>query len=216
MIVVPYISGMLHARVAPAIVRAGGFPSMVKLPAGDPYAYAALVNRLWAEGDDLIIIEHDIEISPSVLIEFGRCPQVWCAHRYPLSANPATPADAPTTFGFGCVRFRGELMRAWPEAVLEAIALELHPIHPPGSWPIFDSQLSTWLSRPPRSVTPHRHTPDVTHHHDYEHREPVPGSFRTRAWDPQQESFVTIEGRELDWNPDEFASLVTVARSAIG
>ena len=74
----------------------------------DRQAYWRLLYRLWYASEDFAICEDDIEIHEDVLPGFDECPAAWCVHRYGYWFPSRT-------VGLGCVRLRGEVMRAVPD-----------------------------------------------------------------------------------------------------
>src|SRR5215469_3613831 len=66
-------------------------------------------------GDDLAVVEHDIEIHAGVLPAFASCPEPWCVFPYEVTGR-GTWLD----WGLGCTRFRLAAQRAVPVAAIEA------------------------------------------------------------------------------------------------
>lgn len=80
-----------------ALYRAAPEAEMVNV-SEDPYAYWALVSRLWHTGDPFVLVEHDIVLRPDTIERLSDCVHQWCAFTY-LQA-PGEPVS-----GLGCVKF---------------------------------------------------------------------------------------------------------------
>lgn len=89
---------------------------------GSDDALWGLWRDTWARGEDVLWIEHDIVPNLNVLIEAAECPAPWCVWGYNYSRFGLY-------YGTGCVRIRGELMRAVPRLWdrVEEIGDTLHP-----------------------------------------------------------------------------------------
>lgn len=166
-ILVPATPDGLRATVVPKILAAGY--TCVVSPMLNVDSYFKKLRYLWWKcvqlQEDLIIIEHDIEVTPDVFGHFSRCPHRWCSHSYEVyGGDLATAYGGP--FGLGCVRFRHGFMAAHPEAVEEAGKMDIHPKHPQRSYAVMDSTLTQWL-RGPCAETVHQHHPNVKHLHEY-------------------------------------------------
>lgn len=167
-VVVPATPDGLHPRVVPAILGSGWAVQVEPMTYVE--AYYDLLAKLWSECVDFAIVEHDIEIGPEVLNRFAECDRLWCAHSYEVYAGDvATAYGGP--FALGCVRFRSELMARFPDAVVKAGEMDIHPVHPQRSYAVMDSTLTHWLRGPygpdHGGVKVHQHAPNVAHHHTY-------------------------------------------------
>ena len=80
----------------------------------DDYAYWREVKRRWNGTEDLVIIEHDIEINETILTGFMQCDQDWCTYAYPIIDDRTWLA-----YGLGCARFSARLQRAVTPEVIE-------------------------------------------------------------------------------------------------
>lgn len=81
----------------------------------DPHAYWRVMCALWARGEDITIVEHDVQARPDVFASFDACANPWCACTYHDICHPEC-MDAWRNV-LGCTRFSGELVRAVPDAV---------------------------------------------------------------------------------------------------
>jgi hypothetical protein len=169
-VLVPATPDGLHQSIVPAILRQG-WACQVE-PMVGVEAYYHLLVKLWAAADDFALVEHDTEPPPGALDGFDDCPELWCAHSYEVySGDIAAAYGGP--FGLGLSRFRGELCRMVPDAVITAGTYNDHPVHPPRSYAVMDSTLTKVL----RGFAPdiasgvrlqvHQHFPNATHHHRY-------------------------------------------------
>jgi hypothetical protein len=73
---------------------------------GDLYGTWREIEKRWTGDEDLVIIDHDIEIHPDVLPQFRECPEEWCFFGF-QAMSPGYILEE----GFGCCRFRAELQR---------------------------------------------------------------------------------------------------------
>ena len=126
--------------------------------------YSELLRDLWSRGDDLLIIEHDIEIHAGLVEEARSCPQLWCTWPYNGPGWTDPNSDPLLYESLGCSRFSSKLMRAEPD--LLAVASALSQGLPAGDWRRLDASILPTL--PERGYTAHRHFPPVLHHHRYE------------------------------------------------
>ena len=113
-------------------------------------AYHRLLSALWAQGEDFVIVEHDIEVHSDVLSQFDACPEPWCVFRYALGRRP----DGSSVYydvGLGCVRFRARLLAEHPRPFAGL---------PGYHWAKVDADLQAAL----HPLHPHLHLPPVTHH----------------------------------------------------
>lgn len=73
---------------------------------GSPYAYCELLQRLWREtDDDLLIIEHDHLPTLEEVERMRTCTEEWCSAGYTIGGPNAC------YFGLGFTRFRKELLQ---------------------------------------------------------------------------------------------------------
>jgi hypothetical protein len=161
-VLVPATPSGLHPSVIPSILRSGWACQVIPMASVTSYWHA--LRGAWSACEDFAIVEHDIELRADELERFDFCAELWCAHSYEVYAGDiATAYGGP--YGLGCVRFRKELLEAWPDAVDDAGELNLHPVHPQRSYAVMDSTLTQILRA--RVGEPHLHTPAVIHHHHY-------------------------------------------------
>lgn len=126
-IVVPY-AGRRHPRTVAAgraTTAQTGVPVVWEDVSGDEFAYWRLMARLWEPSDDLVIVEHDVELRADVIEQFNTCERLWCTHGYDNICHPE--CMEAWSNALGCTRFRKELIAACPDAVL-SIPDEWHKI----------------------------------------------------------------------------------------
>lgn len=87
----------------------------------DPFAYWRMLADYWTPIDDLVIVEHDVELRPDIITGFRYCPKPWCLHWY---HDPGYEQGfchqaciEAWSNALGCTRFRKELIAATPDAV---------------------------------------------------------------------------------------------------
>jgi len=90
---------------------------------GDDYAYWRALMGRWTGEDDLLIVEHDIEIHETVIPQMEACPEPWCTFPYRLWRPDAWCYNA-----LGCTKFSAALQReVSPEEISEAQAMWMVP-----------------------------------------------------------------------------------------
>lgn len=109
---------------------------------------------LWAACEDVVVVEHDIEIHAGVLEGFAACPNPWCSFGYRY-------AHFGVYHGTGCVRIRSTLMTATPN-LIKNVSLHQNQQHPPRHWCSLDAFMQHELGE--RGFEQCRHEPPVTHH----------------------------------------------------
>jgi len=125
---------------------------------GDPYAYWREICARWTGKDDLLTVEHDIEIHGTVLPGFTACPEPWCV--YPYELHPGRWID----FGLGCTRFRpAAQLAASPDAIQAKPGLCSRCHGQPGCWAHLDCKIYWAMTE--AGIERHVHWPAVMHHH---------------------------------------------------
>ena len=173
-VVVPYVEGMLHARVVPAIRAQGYEPELVECVnmVGHPSSYPCILRDLLLSDEDFCVIEHDNESRPGFLDALVECPEPWCFFAYDMSVpweeavNQPTVNSAPLGVGFaplGHTRFRAGLGREIEATVTTEFFL--------ATWASRDTFISGALMA--LGHLAHRHPGKALHHHPYAGR-PLP------------------------------------------
>lgn len=127
--------------------------------AGDDH-YWQEISKRWDGSDDLLIIEHDVEVHDQVVPQLLACASDWCAFPYDY---PTWPDGPPLiTQALGCTRFSAALQRKFPT---EKIAADVHAIDgfpPVPFWHLCDEFIRRTLCR--AGIETCQHEPVVTHH----------------------------------------------------
>lgn len=109
--------------------------------------------------EDLVVIEHDIEIHDQVISQFASCPSDWCtfAYWYPYPADPQMVYQA-----LGCTKFSARLQRQFPIQAIEERAERQDGLPPRPVWHSCDIYITRALIC--GDVETCRHEPAVIHH----------------------------------------------------
>jgi hypothetical protein len=118
---------------------------------GDEYAYSRVLGERWDGAEDLVVVEHDIELHAAVIPVFDVCSEPWCAFPYRMNVN--TP---PKCVALGCARFTAEAQRAVPFADVLA-----QPVTVNGSWRYLDTAVAQAFAK--AGIECHVHQPPVRH-----------------------------------------------------
>jgi hypothetical protein len=158
-------AGTVHANCAAALRAHVPAAEYVQVDTDDDQSYARLIGERWTGRDDLVLIEHDNEVTAEVLPSFAACPQPWCTYEYEIFPPPWTRwCDT----GLGCARFTAALQREFDFAaeILKACGscggTHVH-------WGTVDVQLAAGLAS--RHLSPHVHG-RIRHFHPYRALEP--------------------------------------------
>lgn len=137
----------------------------------DDYAYGRLLRELWADGEDFLLVEHDVVPTPEHLARMAECPNPYCAAPY------AWQQAVGVTLGF--TRFRSILLRTYPDAAEIACRIP-HPRGEPGH---YATPLDVWLQaavlRDLYGLQPCCHLPPVAHRNWLD--TPADAPLRTRV-----------------------------------
>lgn len=141
-VIVPYIE--IHPLVKLVLDKEGA--EYIKMQ--DKESYWKLLCDIWARGEDVVIVEHDIIPWPGAIDELLGCPAEWCTFTYEMKQG----------FGvhhaFGCAKLGSGLMSELP-----SVWQDVHTTY----WRTLDSQLCEYAQR--NRIIPHPHRPAVTHLH---------------------------------------------------
>jgi hypothetical protein len=74
---------------------------------GDRKSYWREIVKRWKGSEDLLLVEHDIEIHGDVMPQFRACDSPWCV--FPYLLNPDD--DQPMLWGLGCAKFSADVQR---------------------------------------------------------------------------------------------------------
>jgi len=112
----------------------------------DDDSYPRLLERLWREGGDFILVEHDVVPWPGAIAELASCPRQWCAFRAPL------PGGALALSTIACGKFTAPVLAATPSL----------PSQWGDDWRRLDSYIPGEIMRT-IAESPHEHGPPVAH-----------------------------------------------------
>ena len=76
--VMPYTPSGIAARAGDALLAQAPDAELVDV-SGSPTAYHVLLERLWADQQDFMLVEHDNVIAPGTVAALEACPWEWCA-----------------------------------------------------------------------------------------------------------------------------------------
>ena len=167
-VIVPYVPGLLHPRVVPAIVAQGYEPEAIECVniVGHPRSYPRILRDAFLSGDDFLIVEHDNESRPGFLDDLRDCPEPWCFFAYDFRVTFEDAVQQPTVMGaplgvdfapLGHTRFRGGLGRQIESTVTSEFFL--------ATWVGRDTFVSGALRA--LGYKAHRHPGKAFHHHPY-------------------------------------------------
>ena len=122
----------------------------------DRLAYWRLLCQLWADGQDFILIEHDIVPTAEVFRQFRWCPSAWCTFGY-YQHDAKGPTALLLTASLGCARFRPDLMVERPDLMVRAGQRDMGS--GPGHWARLDQAVAAELA----PLEPCVHEPPVGH-----------------------------------------------------
>lgn len=131
----------LHSSVLPALLRAGAHAVEVTRCHGEAGYSRQFINR-WVSQPELMIVEQDVEIPVTMLMQFDGCKEPWCCAPYAAEAL------------LGCTRFRPQ--------ELPRIDVQTLPGTP---WWELDMNLYHLLLK--AGARPHKHGPPPKHHHGW-------------------------------------------------
>lgn len=125
-------------------------------------AYWRLLCDYWNGGEDLCIVEQDIEVHSMVARRFRHCSEPWCEFAY-NGPQFGQSGKWELSRGLGCVRFTQALMAEYPTLVKDLKNC---------TWRRLDVEISGALVGNPNDPRhlPHAHRPNVLHHHVYQGR----------------------------------------------
>lgn len=137
---------------------------------GSVFAYSQLLENLWKDLEDVLIVEHDIELTEQALTEHRECDYPWSVAPFRGPSAYGWEEAPLLTMSLGCTRFSADLMRAMPDAVAQANAInDAGTVCPPGDWHRLDCRLWTVLrGHGDRPRSPHVHA-EVPHHHVFDY-----------------------------------------------
>jgi hypothetical protein len=148
-VVLPYTQ--LRGEVLGAVRASGVAFECVNVSDSDD-SYFRLLRDLWSAGESFTLVEHDVVVGPETLKSFDDCGHEWCASQYRYLRG--------TYWGLGATRFRGPLLRRFPD-LMDEVGEYDSPGHGPKHWCSLDAAITISL-RARRVEFPHVHG-EVTH-----------------------------------------------------
>lgn len=157
----------VQANCLEALRRYAPDTEYVHVDKDDSESYAREIAKRWDGSDDLVIIEHDNEITAEVIPSFAACDQPWCSYQYEIFSPPYTRL---CDTGFGCTRFSKELQQkiSFRDRVLELPCEVCGSPH--AYWGELDMRLCTQISDA-LNIGVHVHG-QINHYHPYQAIEP--------------------------------------------
>lgn len=118
---------------------------------GSDFAYWEAIAAHWTGEDDLMLIEHDVEIHAQTVPQFEECENLWCHFSYPYRGGV-------TVMATGCTRYRAELQRKVSTADILA-----EPSYRgiPGHWEYMDATIGNAFAK--KGIGICTHSPPVGH-----------------------------------------------------
>lgn len=152
---------------------------------GDEYAYWREIRARWQGTEDLIVIEHDIQVGPGTVASLEGCDRAWCCFAYDIFGCKRLDT------ALGCTRFSAALQRTVSLSKVEDLFSGCASCQGRGCWWHLDNYLATVLLRD--GFSPHVHG-DVAHLHDYG----APGTI------PLMDGIVAFYSWEQGSEPSQF------------
>ena len=129
----------------------------------DVQAYFRLLCDLWAEGQDFLLIEHDMVPTAGAVAEMEACGKWWCTNPYVCNEWGTLIEVA-----FGFSRFRAGLMAAEPdamEATVDVPVMVNGHLWPPRHFQGLDCRFDCVMGA--RRYRQHAHEAVIEHLHVY-------------------------------------------------
>lgn len=154
----------LHPATSKALELYAQGAELVELPADDTHAYWKALDSHWDDIDDLIIIEHDIEITGMVIPSFDACGNPWCT--FPYLHRDGTRM---LNMSLGCTKLSWVARREAPPDEIAKVHVDCWSCNVgaqmeglPACWQHIDAKLACLLEH--KGIHPCIHEPAVTHH----------------------------------------------------
>lgn len=170
-VILPYTQAWLHPRVLPSLWKQGYSVETIECVnrVGHERSYPLILRDALLSGDDVCLIEHDVESRPGFLHELEICPEPWCFFAYDfrvpweqaISETVATSAPLGVDFApLGHTRFRGGVGEKIRDLLTSAVFS--------ATWVGRDAFVAPALSE--AGVRAHMHPGKAIHHHNYRER----------------------------------------------
>jgi hypothetical protein len=167
----------LHPATSKALAAYAPQAELVETSRSDESSYWRELSARWGHGDDLLVIEQDIEIGPGMVESLEKCPRDWCCYAFNIF-NPPVLVE----FGLGCTKFSAAARQAAGSASIQAEFADCPECHGAGCGNRhLDVSITRVLTR--AGLSPHVHG-EVTHHHDYGPSGILRGGITHYSWSP--------------------------------
>ncbi len=153
-LVCAFTPGYLADETRDLVLSLGG--TLVDVSASEE-SYFEMFERLWAEGETFINVEHDVLPAAGLLEEMDACTEEWCVGAY------ANGTAAVQRWHLGCMKFGSQLIRRHPQVI------EWTAESGQRDWGALDGRLIGAMGRVGQ-VAPHQHPGSITHLHGAMHR----------------------------------------------
>lgn len=161
-VLVPYVSGMLHPRVVPAIRRQGFTPTL-RICHNEHSLYRDVLESELDGEQDVIVIEHDIESRTGFIDDLLECKHPYCWHGYRFQ-HPIKETGLGPGGDFGPLGHTKFTVSA---------QLQLRKLYQSEEWKThteyggLDLMLGWFLTKRAGLFCHYHETGDVIHHHPY-------------------------------------------------
>ena len=129
------------------------------------FGYGEAIASRWDASDDLVVIEHDIEITAGVLPSFEQCDKPWCLYAYDHFPAPHTIL---MDHALGCTRFSASIQKliSVDEFIRPdwAFLPKCKLCNGAGCWKTLDTRIN--IAMMTHGIEQHVHG-KVVHHHGY-------------------------------------------------
>lgn len=115
--------------------------------------YFDLLSMLWADGETVCVVEHDVVVGLDTLDDLASCAHDWCGFPYRYGNT--------ITHGLGCVKFGADLIARNPDA-MRRVGVMFDGEHEKRHWCRLDAWLQGCVLTDAGEVK-HEHLPPVTH-----------------------------------------------------
>lgn len=133
---------------------------------GNQHNYWIELEKYWGDPEDLIIIEHDIEITADTIQSFEACDSDWCVFPY---QHDEEEHPRRLTMSLGCTKLSERARQVASPENLCRVHVDCFVCHMgvqyeqiPACWQHIDAKLAAWLEH--NNIHPCIHEPDVIHH----------------------------------------------------
>jgi hypothetical protein len=130
------------------------------------YDYNEAIASRWTGKEDLVVIEHDKEITADVIPSFSACSCYWCSYSYFIYPKIM---EREVEIGLGCARYSAKLQKLidpkeflCEDPVIFGMSCEI--CGGKGCWKFLDARMANTIRG--HGINVHCHG-RINHHHDY-------------------------------------------------